>query len=364
MDIQHAVRTLLLMGALLAADAGAAVTRGDFRVPAEPGIELSVREVRDTGKQVPGLPPVILLHGGRVPGRASFDLPVEGGSLAADLARAGHAVYVMDARGYGGSTRPKAMSGPAAGRPLVTSHEVVRDVHAVVGWVKKRTRRPQVAILGWATGGHWAGMYASLHPEEVSHLVALNTLYAGSTEHKMLGHGTEYEDPKRPGRFNAEAVEAYRWSTSASLVGGWDRSIPMEDKAQWRFPAVAEAYQREALASDPMSASRTPPALRAPSGALEDSFYLAIGRQLWDAASITSRVLILRAEKDFWSRPEDVTRLQAHLAHAAEVKAVTIPEATHFVHLDRPERGRGLFLEEVTRFLATPAPAGPARTAR
>ncbi|PTL76970.1 alpha/beta hydrolase [Vitiosangium sp. GDMCC 1.1324] len=343
------------MGALLASNAWAVVTRADLRVPGEPGIELSVREVRDTGTKVPGLPPVILLHGARVPGRASFDLPVEGGSLAADLARAGHAVYVMDARGYGGSTRPQAMSVPASGRPLVSSHEVVRDLHAVVGWVKKRTRQPRVAILGWATGGHWAGMYASLHPEEVSHLVILNALYAGSAEHKMLGRGTDFEDPKRPGHFNAEGLEAYRWNTAASLLGVWDRSIPLEDKALWRDPAVAEALQREALASDPASASRTPPAFRAPSGALEDSFYLATGRQLWDAASITARVLILRSENDFWSRPEDVTRLQEHLDHASEVKAVVLSQATHFVHLDRPERGRALLLEEVIRFLGTSA---------
>ncbi|RKH44934.1 alpha/beta fold hydrolase [Corallococcus llansteffanensis] len=357
------VGILGLLGALVAGDAGAEVTRAEFLVPAEPGIEVSVREVKDTGMQVANLAPLILVHGGRVPGRASFDLPVEGGSLAADLARAGHAVYVMDVRGYGGSTRPQAMGVPVAGPPLVGSHEVVRDVHAVVGWVQARTGQRRVGLLGWATGGHWAGMYASLHPEEVSHLVMLNALYAGSAEHKLLGRGTDLEDPKRPGRFNAEGQGAYRWHPAASLVGVWDRTIPLEDKAQWRDPAVLEAYQREALASDPLAATRTPAAMRAPSGALEDSFYLATGRQLWDAASITARVLILRAESDFWSRPEDVTRLQEHLVHAASVKAVVLPQATHFVHLDRPERGRRVLLDEVTRFTGAKrgAPARPAK---
>ncbi|WP_338864699.1 alpha/beta hydrolase [Myxococcus stipitatus] len=350
----------MVVGLFLAGPAQAVPTRTEHRVPGVPGIELSVREVRDKGSSTSGLPPVILLHGARVPGRASFDLPVEGGSLAADLARAGHAVYVMDARGYGGSTRPPAMSAPATGRPLVSSHEVVQDVHAVVTWVKKRTRQPRVAMLGWATGGHWLGMYASLHPEEVSHLIILNALYAGGHQHAMLGRGTTFEDPKRPGQFNAEGMEAWRWNTAASLLGVWDRSIPLEDKSQWRSPEVAEALQREALASDTMSASRTPPAFRAPSGALEDSFYLATGRQLWDAASITARVLILRSEKDFWSRPEDVTVLQEHLVHAASVKAVVIPEATHFVHLDRPARGRDLFLQEVLGFFSQPqTPVAP-----
>jgi pimeloyl-ACP methyl ester carboxylesterase len=86
---------------------------------------------------------------------------------------------------------------------------------------------------------------------------------------------------------------------------------------------------------------------------MEDSFYLASGRQLWDAASITARVLIIRSENDFWSRPEDVTALESHLVNAAEVRSVTIPGATHYVHLDRAERGRSQFIAEVTRSLST-----------
>ncbi len=330
----------------------AAVTREDFTVTSEPGITVFVREVRSEAEGAPARkPPVILLHGARVPGVASFDLPVEGGSLAADIAEAGHRTFIMDARGYGGSTRPEAMNRPPGPVPLVKSHEVVRDIDAVVRSVKQRTGATQVALLGWATGGHWAGMYASLHPEQVSHLIMLNSLYGGSDRHAMLGHGTSSEMPGQPGRFNAPEVGGYRYNTAASLISQWDRSIPLEDKTLWRDPRVVEAYQREALASDPTSAQRDPPSFRSPNGALEDSFYLAIGRQLWDAASITARVLIVRSENDFWSRPEDVTTLQRHLVRAAEVRVLDIPEATHFVHLDRPERGRALFLAQVKSFL-------------
>jgi pimeloyl-ACP methyl ester carboxylesterase len=343
------VRALSVWGLVLGAEAWAEVTREEFRVPSEPGVEVSVREVKDAGMQVLGIPPLVLVHGARVPGRASFDLPVEGGSLAADLARAGHAVYVMDARGYGGSTRAQAMSVPAKGRPLVGSHEVVRDVRAVVEWVKARTGQRRVGLLGWATGGHWAGMFTSLYPEDVSHLVVLNALYAGSAEHPLLGRGTDLEDPQRPGRFN-EGLGAYRWNTGASVLAAWDRGLPAEGREAWRDPQVAEAFVREAVESDPLAASRTPAAFRTPSGALEDSFYLATGRPLWDAASITAKVLILRAENDFWSRPEDVTRLQERLVHAAAVKAVVLPGATHFVHLERPDKGRRQLLEEVLRF--------------
>src|SRR5690606_6599825 len=78
---------------------------------------------------------------------------VPGGSLAADLARVGHAVYVMDVRGYGRSSRPPEMSQPPeASRPLVRSPDVVRDVAATVDWIRARRAVGRVALLGWATG--------------------------------------------------------------------------------------------------------------------------------------------------------------------------------------------------------------------
>lgn len=320
----------------------ASVQRTDFFVTSDPGIEIFVREVRRAPPSGSGAP-VLLLHGARVPGLASFDLPIPGGSLAADLALAGLVVYVMDARGYGKSTRPPA--------PMVRGNIVARDVHAVVEAVRSRLDVEEVALVGWATGSHWLGYYASLHPERVSHLVLYNTLYGGSDRHPSIGRGSALEDTEHPGRFAAAQAGIYRLSTADSLFPVWDRSIPLEDKGAWRDPEVAQAYAREALASDPTSGSRTPPSFRAPTGALEDSFYQASGRQLWDASLIRSPVLVIRSENDFWSRPEDSETLREHLSHARTVRVVVIPEATHFVHLDRPERGRGRFLEEVLAFL-------------
>lgn len=329
------------------------ITREDFFVENEIGQSLFVREVHTEASKGASSMPVLLLHGARVPGVASFDLRVPSGSLADDLAHAGHSVYIMDARGYGYSTRPSEMSqSPDANPPLVRSPEVVRDIAAVVDWIRERRSVERVAMLGWATGGHWCGYYASLHPDRVSHLVLYNTLYGGSAEHPRIGHGSSLEDSERPGRFNAAGLGAYRFSTADSLFGSWDRSIPVEDKSRWRDPDVAAAYAKSALDSDSTSENRTPPSFRAPSGALEDSFYMATGHQFWDASLIESRVLVIASERDFWSRPADRELLERHLLHAEEVRSVVIPEATHYVHLDRSARGRDRFIEEVIGFLA------------
>lgn len=67
---------------------------------------------------------------------------------------------------------------------------------------------------------------------------------------------------------------------AASLLAGWYKNIPVNHKKEWRDPAVAEAYVREALASGPAANDRNPPAFRSPNGAMEDSFYLATGRRV------------------------------------------------------------------------------------
>lgn len=348
----------MLAAAALAVTSSAAlaeIRRESFAVPSEPGIEIAVHEVLDSAAGERG-DPVILLHGARVPGIASFDLPVPGGSLAADLAAAGLAVYIVDLRGYGAATRPAAMNQPrAVTLPLVRSGEAVRDLAAAVDAVLTRSGAEQVAILGWATGGHWAGHYASLYPEKVSKIVFYNTLYGYTPEHPRIGRGSRLADPEAPERFNLARFQNYRLNTADSLLPGWDRSIPLEDKAAWRDPAVAEAYVAAALASDSTAADRDPPSFRAPSGAMADSFLLATGAALWDARLIAAEALIVRSEGDFWSRPEDLALLQAHLAsrEAGRVSVLQIPQATHFVHLDRAAWGRATFVEAVRDFLTS-----------
>lgn len=301
------------------------MVRIDWNVPGGP----HVREVRlDSAEQAR---PTLLLHGARVPGVASFDLPVPGGSLAEDLARAGHRVLVVDATGYGGSARPAVMAGPPeAHPPAVTGEQVVADLDAVVRW----SGAERVNLVGWATGGHWAAWYASEHPERVANLVVHNSLYGATTGHPM---------------FDAEPAGAYRFSTAAQLLPAWDASIPVQDKDSWRDPVVAQSYVDEALASDPTSEDRDPPSFRAPNGAMLDSYRLANGVQLWDARRIRARTLVLRSERDFWSRPADLTTLADDLVNAKDVRARTLANATHHVHLDRD---RGEFVAEVADWLS------------
>lgn len=136
------------------------VVRQELFAPSTNGIRIHIREVRANRRGA--CDPVLLVHGARVPGAASFDLPVAGGSLAADLVEKGFCVYILDIRGYGQSSRPIEMEQPAqAHPPLVRSVEAVEDIDAATDLIRGRNASalkapqasPRVSLLGWATAG-------------------------------------------------------------------------------------------------------------------------------------------------------------------------------------------------------------------
>ena len=60
--------------------------------------------------------------------------------------------------------------------------------------------------------------------------------------------------------------------------------------------------------------------------------------------------LVIRTELDFWSRPEDLRALEKELVNAPTKKTITIP-GTHYVFLDRPDKGRDRLIGAVLDFL-------------
>jgi len=324
------------------------ISRQDFYVTSDPGIQIFVREVT-TGEYSASAVPILLIHGGGAGGIASFDVNVPGYSLAEDFAKAGHLTYIMNVRGWEKSTRPAGLDQPPnASLPLVTSEEAVRDISAVVDWIRTSHQNRAIALVGHASGGHWAGMYTSRNPQKVSHLVMLNSLYGVNAP---WNYRRTFERKDRPEQFDFSAA-AYREVTADGLIANWTRAIPTEDKNQWSDPAVVRATQTLALENDPTSRTRQPPSIRVPGGFRLDAFNLSRGQKLWNAADIRVPTLFIRGERDHWSRPADLQALEAELVNAPRKKTLIIANGTHFLFLDRPERGRNRFITEVLSFLA------------
>jgi pimeloyl-ACP methyl ester carboxylesterase len=321
----------------------------DYQIDStDPGIKLFVRQKMAEGAKTTEDNVVLFVHGATFPSTPDFDLEFKDYSWADWMVNHGYVVFMFDKRNYGFSTREKAMDEPAsANKPLSRSYLVIRDVGAVVDHIRSKLHVQKVTIIGWSWGAMTAGYYTSLHSEKVKKLVLYAPLYENPL-HTNLGAGSGLQNKRVPWEFNAGGMGAYRLGTAEANTKRWDGEIPVQDKTQYRDQDVVDAFNNAALATDPTSNTRNPPSLRAPNGVLEDSYYQATGRRIWNAASISVPTLVIAGEDDTWSYPLDREGLMRDLTNAPEKKHVTIPHATHFVLF---EKQRFRFFEEILGFL-------------
>jgi pimeloyl-ACP methyl ester carboxylesterase len=324
-------------------------TKQDFALKVGTSDSIAVREisykknnpVTSTTAVASNLAPILLVHGGGSSGLPCFDLDWSGNSFAEDLAiEAGCAVYVMDVRGWGKSSRPMGLSEPPEkNAPLVPVQEASADVAAVIRWIADKTKRNDIQLFGWATGGTWCG-YALANDttlqKHIGSVVFVNTMYAAKGAWEL--------------RNGAQPEGAYRLIPQEGFVRRWNALIPSTNKSDWREDEVEQAYSRAALETDPTNAERTPPSARVPLAYWHEHVRMSNGEKLWDARKIKPPTLLVRGELDFWSRPIDVETLQTELLNARELQTLILPQGTHFIFLDKPERGRAQMIAAMLIF--------------
>ena len=343
------VLAVLAFTSMLAATGEAKTVKQDYFIDAvDPGIKLFVRSKMAEGQsQFSNDNIVLFVHGATYPSTPDFDLQYKDYSWADWMVEKGYVVYMFDKRNYGFSTREKAMDEPAASnKPVSRSYLVIRDIGAVVDHIRKKHNVNKVSLIGWSWGAMTAGYYTSLNSEKVKTLVMYAPAYAFGL-HTNLGPGSGLQNKRKPYEFNY-GMGAYRLGSKTANDGRWDGEIPVADKNSYREEGVRDAFALEALKTDPTTESRTPPALRAPNGVMEDTFMQATGRSIWNASSIYVPTLVIAGEFDTWSYPEDREGLMRDLSNAPVKKSVLIRNATHFVLFEKP---RLEFFTEIANFL-------------
>src|SRR5437762_4729854 len=121
-----------------------ALVTEEFMVPsADPGIELYVRNKRPASEsRFPGERIVLFVHGSTYPAETALDLPLNGVSWMAYIARQGYDVDLVDLRGYGRPTRPPEMDQPAERNALLTTTSTAaKDVGRTAEFIRKRDRK-------------------------------------------------------------------------------------------------------------------------------------------------------------------------------------------------------------------------------
>jgi pimeloyl-ACP methyl ester carboxylesterase len=333
---------LIALGLSMAARAQPAKLEVEnFTIPStDTGISLYMRYKHRAGAlATTGDKVLLFVHGATYPSETTFDLPIEGVSMMDLFASHGYDVYLVDVRGYGGSTRPPEMSEPStANKPLVHTADAARDLGAAVDHILNKHRVSKIDVMGWSWGTSIAGLYTSEHNDKVNRLV----LYA-----PMWLFNSDTAVAPAPQASAVVGLGAYRLVSKESARDRWLKGVAPDKRDGLIPPGVFERWAEETWATDPDSAKRN--MLRAPNGVIEDVMTnWMVGRPMYEPGKIVVPTFLIHAEWD-----ADLPSYQAHgvfaqLKNAPYKRFVELSEGTHTVML---EKNRMQFFREVIGFL-------------
>ena len=309
---------------------------------ADPGVRLYVRNKHPEDlKRTSSERTLLFVHGATQPAEATFDLSLDGVSWMGYIARQGWDVYLMDIRGYGGSTRPPEMDQPAENNPpLVRTDVAVQDVGAVVDFIRRRRAAQRINLMGWSWGTVLMAAYACEYPDWVSSLVLYAPVWLATS--------------RQPAQPPARSLGAYVAAPMATARDRLQAGAPADRKAELMPPSWFEAWSAAALATDPVGARQTPPVLRSPAGGFQDiRDYWDAGKSYYDPGRITVPTLIAAAEWDGVTPDERALALFHRLGASPRKRFVEIGEATHFASI---EKNRMRLFREVQFFLDEVSP--------
>lgn len=306
--------------------AAAQLVRDDLFVPArDPGIQIQVRNKRPASlTRFSPERTVLFVHGATYPSHTSFDLQLDGMSWMDFIASHGYDVWLLNVRGYGGSTRPAEMAQPAdINSPIVRGEVAVRDIGAVVDHILARRGISKLNLLGWSWGTTLMATYATQQPAKVNRLVLYAPQFVRETP-SLVQAGAK--------------LGAYRIVARDQALNRWLTGVPEAKKATLIPQGWFDAWADATWATDPEFGSRKPALLRAPNGILQDSsesWGAKPGKPYWDAEKLVVPTLLVVSEWDRDTPPYMAQNLFPKLVNAPWKRLVVLAEGTHTIMMEK-----------------------------
>jgi pimeloyl-ACP methyl ester carboxylesterase len=320
-----------------AAAQSAKVATESYRIAAaDTGIELYMRNKHSAAVETfPAEKILLFVHGATYPAETAFDLPLGGRSMMDMIAERGWDVWLVDIRGYGGSTRPPEMDqAPEQNKPFADTPTAVKDVSAAVEHILKKRGVAKINLMGWSWGTAIMGMYTAEHNDKVNRLVLYAPLWLFKGAPLIGGEGP---------------LGAYRMVTRDSAKDRWLKGVADDKKADLIPAGWFEQWADATWATDPVGAKQNPPVLRAPNGVLQDlRTYWTADKPQYDPGAIKVPTMLIHAE---WDADLPSYQAQAYFARLTNVpykRFVELGEGTHTVMM---EKNRIQFFHEVMAFL-------------
>jgi pimeloyl-ACP methyl ester carboxylesterase len=346
-DLLSAITILICLSVTAHGVGTAEVVIEEFMVEAaDPGIQLYVRNKHPANmEQVPDGRVLLYVHGATQPSEATFDLPLEGASWMDTIAAAGWDVYLMDARGYGGSTRSSDLAKAGAEQaPFVRTDAKVQDLSSVVDFILKRRRVDKINLLGWSWGTIVTAAYTAAHGDRVSSLV----LHAPVWCEGRCAFDANRAASLAAAHANSGEMAAVVESLPTAARKRFQSGAPQERIDELMPSAWFEAWSTAVLATDPIGANQKPPVTRIPPGVSQDfQDYWSAGNSYYDPKAITAPTLVIVAEWDAVTPPAPARSLFDALSSSTR-RFIEIKEGTHIVML---EKSRKQLFRAVQQFL-------------
>jgi pimeloyl-ACP methyl ester carboxylesterase len=287
------------------------------RIPSpQDGLSLFLRHLPPDGSTPSRNQAVLYVHGGTFPSALSIAHRFDGHSWRDALCGAGFDVWGLDFHGFGLSDPYPEMAAPAeAHPPLGRAAACSRQLEAAVRFIAERQAVGRVSLVAHSWGTIVAGGLAGRRPELVDRLVFFGP----------IARRTPQGEPQR--------LPAWRL---ISLDDQWQRFVA--DVPAGEAPVLSRRHFDEwgelYLDTDPESRTRSPAAVKTPSGAFQDIYDAWAGDLAYEPGLVRAPVAIIRGEWDGMCGDADAAWLFGALSASPRRRDIKIGRATHLMHLE------------------------------
>jgi pimeloyl-ACP methyl ester carboxylesterase len=294
---------------------------------------------------VPARHAALFVHGASFPTglAAGFEF-APGDSWLAFMARRGFLACGLDFLGFGDSSRPPALAGPAdASKPATDALEAAREIGLAMDELHGR-RGLAVHLIAHSWGTIPAAAYAADHPDTLASLTLFGPVV-----------------PTGVTAMEAEAASAW-WGITAQERY---RQLRFEDVLpqgmQLLEPAVTRHWAAAFDASVPHVRGDAPGLLRIPGGPLADIAQVQRGRYPYDPSRIAVPVFAVYGDYDNVVNDAQAASFMARFSGSPLAWRLRIDHGTHVMHL---ERNRLSLYRSIAAFIdaAEDAPISAARS--
>lgn len=295
------------------------------------GLSLFLRYLPPSREVPPYDRAIVYVHGGTFPSALSIAHRFDGRSWRDVLCAAGFHVWGLDFHGFGESDPYPEMAAPGdAHPPLGRAADCSRQLEHAVRFICEQQCGSRVSMIAHSWGTIVAGEFAGRCPELVDRLVLFGPI------------------ARRAPRGKRQLLPGWRL---ISLKDQWERftaDVP-PGAAPVLSPRHFDEWGELYLDTDPASRTRTPAAVKIPSGAFQDIYDAWAGELAYDPGRIQAPVAIIRGEWDGMCLDTDTRWLFDTLSASPTRRDINIARATHLMHL---EENRFALYRETEVFLS------------